>query len=110
MQNETFFQDMPDINRRFNECPGTGSVVGQRRIAREFRTCTRTEPDSGYWQFGGGLRNVATSQRFADRRIIRNWEDGMPIAVDRNIPGGRFSAAGSPKSCVCSANWTIMIT
>lgn len=50
----------------------------------------------GYWQFGGELRNIATPQAFADRGIIRNWQDGMPVAVDRNLPGGRFAQPGVP--------------
>ena len=50
----------------------------------------------GFWQFGGELRNLATSPRFDDRGIIRSWEGGMPIAVDRNIPGGRFAQQGVP--------------
>ena len=45
----------------------------------------------GNWQYGGLMRNIATPQAYADRGIIRNWEDGTIIAVDRNISGGRFA-------------------
>jgi len=50
----------------------------------------------GYWQYGALERNISTSQKFADRGIIRNWNDGAPIAVDRNLPGGRFAQRGVP--------------
>ena len=50
----------------------------------------------GNWQYGALERNITTSQRFADRGIIRNWNDGSPIAVDRNLPGGRFAQRGVP--------------
>ena len=50
----------------------------------------------GNWQYGGLTRNIATPQAYADRGIIRNWEDGTIIAVDRNIPGGRFAQPGVP--------------
>jgi hypothetical protein len=50
----------------------------------------------GYWQYGALERNIATSQKYADRGIIRDWNDGAPIAVDRNLPGGRFAQQGVP--------------
>jgi len=50
----------------------------------------------GYWQYGALTRNISTPQKFADRGIIRNWNDGVPIAVDRNLPGGRFAQQGVP--------------
>ena len=50
----------------------------------------------GYWQYGALERNITTPQRFADRGIIPNWNDGSPIAVDRNLPGGRFAQQGVP--------------
>ena len=50
----------------------------------------------GHWQYGALERNVSTPQKFADRGIIRNWNDGAPIAVDRNLPGGRFAQQGVP--------------
>jgi hypothetical protein len=50
----------------------------------------------GYWQYGALGRNITTSQKFADRGIIRDWNDGTPIAVDRNLPGGRFAQQGVP--------------
>jgi len=50
----------------------------------------------GHWQYGALERNMSTPQKFADRGIIRNWNDGAPIAVDRNLPGGRFAQQGVP--------------
>jgi len=50
----------------------------------------------GYWQYGALTRNVSTPLKFADHGIIRNWNDGAPIAVDRNLPGGRFAQQGVP--------------
>ena len=50
----------------------------------------------GNWQYGGLTRNIVTPQAYADRGIIRNWEDGTIIAVDRNIPSGRFAQPGVP--------------
>ncbi len=50
----------------------------------------------GYWQYGSLERNITTPQPFADRGIIRDWTDGSPIAVDRNVSGGRFAQAGVP--------------
>ena len=50
----------------------------------------------GYWQYGALARNIATPPKFADRGIIRDWNDGTPIAVDRNLPGGRFAQQGVP--------------
>ena len=50
----------------------------------------------GNWQYGGLTRNITTPQAYADRGIIRNWEDGTIIAVDRNISGGRFAQPGVP--------------
>ena len=50
----------------------------------------------GYWQYGALERNISTPQPFADRGIIRNWNDGAIIAVDRNIPGSRFAQRGTP--------------
>ena len=50
----------------------------------------------GYWQYGALTRNVSTPQKFADRGIIRDWNDGAPIAVDRNVQGGRFAQHDVP--------------
>ena len=50
----------------------------------------------GNWQYGASVRNITTSPKFADRGIIRNWNNGSPIAVDRNLPGGRFEQRGVP--------------
>jgi len=50
----------------------------------------------GYWQYGALERNITTPQKFADRGIIRNWNDGSPIAVDRNLPGGRYARREVP--------------
>lgn len=51
----------------------------------------------GVWQFGALERNISTPRQYADRGIIRNWNDGAIIAVDRNVPGGRFAQQGTPK-------------
>ncbi|MCL2119099.1 MAG: BON domain-containing protein [Planctomycetaceae bacterium] len=50
----------------------------------------------GYWQYGALERNISTPQRFANQGIIRNWNDGSIIAVDRNAPGNRFAQQGTP--------------
>jgi hypothetical protein len=50
----------------------------------------------GHWQYGALERNITTSQKFADRGIIRDWRDGSIIAVDRNVSGSRFAQQGVP--------------
>ncbi|MCL2623108.1 MAG: BON domain-containing protein [Planctomycetaceae bacterium] len=50
----------------------------------------------GNWQFGALERNISTPRQYSDRGIIRNWNDGTIIAVDRNVPGNRFAQQGTP--------------